>query len=216
MATASAPSGQRLVLHGVDWRTYTRFLHLFSDRRAVRLTYDRGSLEIMTISHEHESYGWFLGRLAVTLTEELNLPLKGGGSTTFRRRRKKRGLEPDDCYWIANAALVRGKMTIDLRIDPPPDLAIEIDITSSSLNRLGIYSALRVPEVWRFDGQTLTFHVLGSDGHYAVTPTSLAFPFLKPDELVRFLNLRLTQDENEVVQDFRVWVRQEIAPGPRP
>src|SRR5437762_1354894 len=100
MSTASIPAEQRLILDGVDWHEYGRFLRIFGNRSAVRLTYDRGTLEIMTLSHEHESDGHFLGRLVVTLTEELDLPLKGGGSTTFRRRKRLRGLEPDECYWI--------------------------------------------------------------------------------------------------------------------
>src|SRR5712692_1184332 len=87
MSTAQVPS-ERLVLSGVSWRTYQRLLKAFEERPAIRLTYDRGNLEIMTLSHEHESFARFLGRLAVTLTEELNLPIKEGGSTTFRRRRK--------------------------------------------------------------------------------------------------------------------------------
>src|ERR1700687_4731675 len=90
---------QRLLLYAVDWRTYTRLLRAL-DGRHLRLTYERGTLEFMTLTHEHESGARFLGRLAVTLTEELGLPVKAGGSTTFRRRIKKRGLEPDDCFWI--------------------------------------------------------------------------------------------------------------------
>ena len=160
-------SEQRLVLEDVSWRTYERLLRIFDERPAIRLTYDRGCLEIMTISHEHESYGRFLGRLVVTLTEELGLLLKEGGSTTFRRRHKQRGLEPDNCYWIESEPQVRGKLEIDLTIDPPPDLAIEIDVTHGSLDRLAIYATLGVPEVWRFDGQTLCFHMLEKGSHTA-------------------------------------------------
>src|SRR5262249_55428861 len=125
---------QRLVLAGVSWQEYGKFLRAFEGRRAVRLTYDRGVLEIMSPRHEHETDVDFLGRLAITLTEEMGLSVKAGGSTTFRRRKKRRGLEPDRCYWIASEPLVRGKRDINLRKDPPPDLAIEVDVTSSSLN----------------------------------------------------------------------------------
>jgi Uma2 family endonuclease len=172
------------------------------------MTYDRGVLEIMTLTHRHESYGAFLGRLAVTLTEELLLPIKEGGSTTFKRRAKQRGLEPDRCYWILNEPLVRGKLTIDLGIDPPPDLAIEVDLTRSSLNRMAIYAALRVPEVWRFDGRVLTFHVLDANGAYVVVSHSPIFPQVKPDDLLPFLSMRQQMDENEVIRQFRIWVRQ--------
>jgi Uma2 family endonuclease len=193
----------------VDWRTYARLLRVFAERPSLRLTYDRGVLEIMSPLHEHESDGRFLGRLVVTLTEELSLPVKAGGSTTFRRKRRRRGLEPDDCYWIASEPQVRGKRRIDLRNDPPPDLAIEVDVSRGSLDRMSIYAALRVPEVWRLHQQGLTFHVLGADGRYTESPHSRAFPMVTPADLIRFLNLRSQLDENAVVQQFRAWLRQQ-------
>ena len=209
----SAPG--RLLLHGVDWRTYTRLLRLFEDRPSVRLTYERGSLEIMSPTDAHESDADFLGRLAVTLTEELGLPLKAGGSTTLRRRRRRRGLEPDKCYWIGHESTVRGKRRIDLRTDPPPDLVIEVDVTSRSLNRMGIYAALGVPEVWRLDRQILTFHALDANGAYAALNRSLLLPLVTPSDLSGFLVLRATLDENAVAARFRAWVRQQMA-GPSP
>lgn len=208
MATVQARSGQRLLLHDVDWPTYSRFLRLFAERPSIRLTYDRGTLEIMSPLHEH---GRFLGRLAITLTEELSLPLKAGGSTTFRRKRRRRGLEPDDCFWIANEAKVRGKRRIDLRKDPPPDLAMEVDVKSSSLNRMMIYAALKVPEVWRLDSRGLSFLVLGPDGIYANASHSLAFPFVTPADISRFLGLREKLNENAVIQKFRIWIRRQLA-----
>src|SRR5256885_179871 len=104
----------------------------------------------MTISFGHENLGCFLGKLVLALTLELGLPLANAGSTTFVRRKMKRGLEPDQCFYIAHAPEVRGKTKIRLAIDPPPDLAIEIDVTSSSVDRMGIYAKLRVPEIWRW------------------------------------------------------------------
>jgi Uma2 family endonuclease len=213
MSTAQVPSEQRLVLDGVSWRTYERMLTAFAERPAIRLTYDRGVLEIMSPLPEHESDAYLLGRFVDTLTEELGLTVKAGRSSTLRRRRKRRGLEPDNCYWIANEPRVRGKRRIDLRSDPPPDLAIEVDITRSSLDRLAIYAALRVPEVWRFDGQSLTFYILGSDGQYTVGPTSRAFPRLTAEDVGRFLTLQGQMDENAVVRQFRAWVRERSAVG---
>jgi Uma2 family endonuclease len=142
MATVTRPTQQALVLDAVDWATYGRLLRALGNQPAVRLTYDRGCLEIMALSHERENSAHLLGRLVVVITEELGLPVKGGRSTTFRMRNKRRGLEPDDCYWIANEPLVRGKNRIELRIDPPPDLAVEVDVSHSSLDRLAIYAAL--------------------------------------------------------------------------
>jgi Uma2 family endonuclease len=204
---------QRLVLSGSDWRTYTRLLRALERHPAVRLTYDRGVLEVMTLSHEHEGLSYILGRFVDVLTEELGLPIKGGRSTTFRRRKRRKGLEPDNCFWIANETRVRGKTRINLKTDPPPDLAIEVDVSHSSLDRLGIYAALGVPEVWRYDGQALTFHVLAGTA-YTAASHSPTFPFLAPADVLRFLALRASRDENEVARAFRAWVRQQLPPQP--
>jgi Uma2 family endonuclease len=211
MATVSFPAEQRLILDGVEWADYMRMLRAIGNRPGVRLTYDRGSLEIMTLSHEHESYAHLLGRLVVGLTEALLLPIKGGKSTTFRRRRRRRGLEPDECYWIASESLVRGKDRINLKTDPPPDLGLEIDITHSSLDRLAIYAALRIPEVWRLEGRRIVCYLLGPDGQYTASPTSRVFPGLVVNELMQFLYLRGQMDENAIVERLRSWARQNLA-----
>jgi len=203
----------RLVLYDVEWRDYHRFLRLFDERPGVHLTYDRGVLEIMTLSYHHENVGRLVGRFILVLTEEFGLPVSGGGSTTFRRRRKKRGLEPDECFWIQSEALVRGKTEIDLRTDPPPDLALEVDITRSSLNRLRIYAALGIPEVWRLERQVPVCYLLGLDERYKVSQTSKAFSGLRPAELSSFLALRGQLDENAIAQKFRAWVQEERKAG---
>ena len=213
MSKLRSPSAQRFVLPSVAWPTYVRMLRLLADRPGVRLTYDRGTLELMTLSHEHENQSYLLARLVDALTEELNLPVKGGRSTTFRRRQKQRGLEPDNCWWIVSEPLVRGTTKIDLRRDPPPDLALEIDITPSSLNRMAIYAALRVPEVWRWDGQSLIGYLLGSDGRYTVSTISRAIPGLTVADLAQFLSLQGKMDENAIVRQVRAWVRQRFPAG---
>lgn len=208
MATVTARPRQRFLLHGVDWPTYGRLLRALAGRPAVRLTYDRGMLELMTPSHAHEDLSYLIGRLVDTLTEEFGLPVKGGRSTTFRRRSRRGGLEPDGSWWIANERAVRGKTVIDLRRDPPPDLALEIDVTHSSLDRLAIYAVLGVPEVWRFAAGRLTCHVLDADGRYTEGRTSKAFPRLSPGDLTGFIALRERMDENAVVARFRAWARK--------
>lgn len=214
MSTATTPTTeQHFLLHGVSWDTYTHFLRALAERPGVRLTYDRGTLELMTLTHEHESYSDLLSRFVYALTEELNLPVKGGRSTTFRRRRRKRGLEPDACWWIASEPLVRGKTSINLGKDPPPDLALEIDITYSSLDRLAIYAALGVPEVWRLENKILVCHLLGNDGRYQPNRTSRAFPNLVVADVGGFLALMGQMDENGVVRQFRGWVRQQLGGG---
>jgi len=216
MATVLSSARQRILLHNMSWRDYTRLLRVFASQRGVRLAYDRGALEIVSPLFEHETDGCFLARLICILTEELRLPCKSGGSTTLRRRRRQRGIEPDKCFWIAHESQVRQIRRLDLRRDPPPDLAVETDVTSSSLDKMAIYAALRVPEVWRLDQPVLTFQVLQADGSYAASNRSLALPLLTPTDVMGFLNLRGQLDETSVVCQFRDWVRQQQAGSSTP
>lgn len=213
--TTLAPTRQVLRLTDVDWPTYSRLLRTFARRPAVRLAYDRGELELMAPQLEHDDDSALLADLVFILTEELGLPLKRGGSTTLRRRRKSRGIEPDACFWIASAAQLAGRRRLDLRRDPPPDLAIEVDVTHSSLDRFGIYAALGVPELWRLDGNTLTFYRLGDDGQYAVVLASVAIPAVTPTELLAVLTeARAAGDENAVLRRYRADVRSRRAAPP--
>jgi Uma2 family endonuclease len=212
-ATQPTP-GQVLRLSGIDWPTYTKLLRLFAERPGIRLTYDRGELEIMSPLLEHDDDSQFLGDMVFALTEELGLPLKRGGSTTLRRRRRRRGVEADQCFWIANAARMAGRRRLNLRSDPPPDLAIEVDVTHSSLDRLSIYAALGVPEVWRLEGDVLTFYHLGTDGAYSAAAASRSFPLVTPADLMPFVQqARQAGDENAVIRQFRDWARQRHTPG---
>jgi Uma2 family endonuclease len=208
------PAGDLLRLSGVDWRTYTRLLRAFAERPGVRLTYDRGELEIMSPGLLHDDDSRVLCGLVVALTQELGLPIKHGGSTTLRRRLRRKGVEPDECFWIANAHRMAGVRHLNLRQHPPPDLAVEVDVTHSSLDRVAIYAALGVPELWRVEGNTILFHVLGTDGKYATASHSRSFPLLTPADLFRFFDqARRSGDENAVQMQFRAWVRQQRAAG---
>ena len=137
------------------------------EQPGIRLTYDRGLLEIMTPLDPHESYKKLLGRFVEALTEELDVEICSLGSRTCSREDLVRGLEPDQCYYIQNEQVVWDKEQIDLNQDPPPDLVIEIDITSSSINRLDLYADLGVPEVWRYDGRCLTIYRLEAKRYQA-------------------------------------------------
>lgn len=208
-------AARRILLDGIGWKDYSRMLRIFAHRSGIRLAYDRGRLEIMSPLFEHETDADFLGRLVVVLTEELGQTVKSALSTTFRRRSMQRGLEADHSYYIAHEPQIRGKRRIDLETDTP-DLAIEIDLTSRSINRMPIYRSLGVPEVWRLDGGVLTFRVLNKQKRYKTSATSLAFPFVTPADLMAFLPLRATLDENAVVAQFRLWVRQKQAGSATP
>ena len=151
---AVQPSGPDhcILLPGVRWETYESLLADMQDSHAAQFAYDRGVLEIMAPSYEHDNLKHIIAVLVEVLAGELEIDIEGGGSTTFRRQDLARGFEPDACFYIQHAELVRGKKQIDLAQDPPPDLIIEIDITSPSLNKFPIFAALGIPEVWRHDG----------------------------------------------------------------
>jgi Uma2 family endonuclease len=210
-AVSSLPAGTCLRLSNVNWKMYTQLLYAFAEHRGIRLTFDQGDLEIMAPLLRHDGDTWILGHLVFALADELRLPLRSGGSTTLRRRLSQRGLEPDACFWIANAHRIAGVRRLNLRRDPPPDLAIEVDVTHSSLDRMAIYAALAVPEVWRLEGRVLTFHVLDAAGQYTVSDASLSFPIVKPSDLVAFLKrAKRSKDEISIVRDFRTWVQQRL------
>jgi Uma2 family endonuclease len=210
MDTPSIFGRRRLLLRDVDWRSYWYFLHMFKERRGVRLTYDGRRLEIKGVSFKHERYSCLLGGLVLTLTMELHLPLVPGGSTTLYLRRKRRGIDPDNCYWITSASLLlERKKNLDLRIDPLPDLVIEVDIPASALDRMAVFAVLGVPEVWRFDDRVLMIHVLGNGGSYESVPSSRLFPFLTPEDLMRYLEMEWTIDDNAIIREFRTWLRQK-------
>jgi Uma2 family endonuclease len=212
MGTAQNSGEQQLILRDFDWEAYEGLLSALDDR-PVRLTYDGGNVELMTLSHRHERYSSLLGRFVEILTDELDVPFHIGGSTTFSRKDLGSGLKPDRCYWLESEPLVRDKEEIDLTMDPPPDLALEIDVSRSSLNRMRIYAALGVPEVWRFDGTTLRVYLLQAEGEYLESERSRHFPFLPPADMVAFVERRTQMDDNGLFRLFRQWVRDQIARG---
>jgi Uma2 family endonuclease len=211
LSTTLTQAGQKLLLHGIDWQTYQQLSQVLADTASVRLTYDRGALEIMTKSPEHERFKHLLSRLLETISDELGIDIAGFGEMTFLHP-QTRGLEPDECYYIANVAQVAGRDSIDLQSDPAPDLVLEIDISSSSINRLALYAAFGVAEVWQYQGNALVFLHLQPGGQYLAQPTSLAFPWLAPGDLLGFFALRGQVNEREIVARFRTWVRQRPTP----
>ena len=197
---------ERFLLTDISWDFYRRFCEELDGRR-VRLTYDRGKLEIMITKRPHEFYKTLLAKLVEQLVLELNLPVSSGGSMTFQREDLQRGIEPDECWWLAHEAQIRGLRELDLGRDPPPDLAVEVEITSSLLDRVSVYAAMRVPEIWRFDGSNLRFCVLQEDGAYRDEERSAAFPFLKPEHLMPYLQIDDAKDETTRIREFVQWLR---------
>ncbi len=206
MATVSIPADPRVVLSKVSWETYESLLADLADSSGPRLTYDRGELEITSPTPEHEKLNRLLADLIGVLAEELDIDTENLGSSTFRRGDLERGFEPDSCFYIQNAHRVRGKARLDLTVDPPPDLVIEIDITSTSIDKMPIYALIGIPEVWRYDGSTLRLMKLqGQD--YAPTDSSVAFPRLTPSVLEDFLAKSKSMRRPDLLKAFREWIR---------
>jgi Uma2 family endonuclease len=177
-----------------------------SDCAGTRFAYDKGMLEITSPSIEHEWFHRALGRMVETLTEELDIPILSAGSTTLKLQLKKRGLEPDECFYLEHELQMRGKRELDLAVDPPPDLAIEVDISRSSIDKLSIYADLGVPELWYFDGESLVVRRL-QNGVYVERDRSDAFPFLDLKEIERFMGRFEQLGETACIRSFRKWVK---------
>jgi Uma2 family endonuclease len=207
--TRNEPFEWRILLNNVSWETYERLSEEI-DNPGTRLTYDDGRLEIMSPLEGHERYKELLGQLVEVLTEELAMPRRATGSTTWRQIAKKKGLEADKSYYLANLQKVRKKKKIDLAVDPPPDLAIEVENTRSSVNQLDIYSSLGVPEVWRFDGDELHIHGLQSDGSYSEQDSSRYFPKTATEKMVEALIEYDDDDDTAWIKRFRQWVRDNL------
>jgi Uma2 family endonuclease len=206
-ANLLAPPDEIIRLSGISWKTYETLLEELSDRR-LRLTYNRGHLEIMAPSPEHELSKEVLGRFIDTIAEEFDVNIYPLGSTTFKQPELS-GAEPDKCFYIRNIAAVQGKKRLDMGEDPAPDLVLEIDITSSSQNRLQVYADLGVAEVWIYNGESLIIQQL-QNGTYMVAQTSQFFASLSIPDIASWLQRSTTMDYLALVKAFRVWVRSQI------
>jgi Uma2 family endonuclease len=197
---------ERVYLPGISYATYAAMVDEVGDRRNLRFTYDHGELEIMSPSQDHERAKKLFGRMIEALTEELSIPLLSCGSTTFRDELRDCGLEPDECYYLQHEASVRGKK-IKLGEDPPPDLVVEVDVTTSVMDRLSIYAALGFPEIWQYVDGDLVVHLLQSSGQYAAAERSVALPMVAIDKLVAHLERCQAMDETSWIREFRQWIR---------
>ncbi|GCA80314.1 Uma2 family endonuclease [Microcystis aeruginosa] len=204
--TVIGPPAEIINLSGISWETYETLLEELNNRR-LRLTYNRGTLEIMAPSPEHELSKEVLGRFVETIAEELAVQIYPLGSTTFKRPEIS-GAEPDKCFYIYNIDAVRGKKRLDLNEDPPPDLVLEIDVTSSSQNRLQVYADLGVREVWIYNGEFLAIQQL-ENGTYITSQSSQFFANLPILEIAIFLQQAGQKDYLELVKEFRNWVRSQ-------
>ena len=199
---------QKVILKGVSWDTYERLLAEHEGESGTRFTYDSGMLEILVPSARHEKPNRILASLVEVLAEEMGLNIESLGSTTLKRPDLLKGFEPDSCFYIQHADTIRESEEIDLTVDPPPDLVIEIDITSPSLDKLPLYSAIGVPEVWRYDGTHVTMHRLAGECYVEVTH-SVVLPPLTTEHATRFLEERKQVPSTVWLRAVRAWAREQ-------
>jgi len=204
--TTAVFADPEVVLSNVSWETYEGLLEDLSDCSVPHLTYDRGVLSIMSPTNEHEEYNRALNLIVEIVAAELEVRVRVLGSSTFKRKDLERGFEPDSCFYVASAKRIRGKKRLDLAIDPPPDLIIEIDITTSSVPKMPIFALFGVPEVWQYDGRSLRMSKLQGD-EYTSIDRSLSFPLLTPRLLEDFLaKSEKWEDRPRLVRFIRDWV----------
>jgi Uma2 family endonuclease len=206
MATVVSSPERLVILEGVTWDTYERLITEHGERCGTRFTYDEGVLQIMVVSSRHERPNRTIAALVEILAEEWEVDIARLGSMTFKRKDLQKGFEPDSCFYIQHADAVGGREEIDLRVDPPPDLTIEVDITRDSLNRFPIFAAIGIPEVWRFDGTKVMFYQLESK-RYVETPNSLAFPALNDEIAIRFMEQSQKLKSTAWLRKVRSWAR---------
>ncbi len=196
-----------LILRGITWQTYENLLADLEEQSGTRLTYDRGVLEIMTLTPEHESLNRYLASLVDLLVDALEMDVHPVGLSTFKREDRERGFEPDSSFYFQHAAQMRGKKRIDLTIDPAPELIIEIDISHGSLDKLALFANFGVEEVWRFDGAIVhLYHLI--DGEYETVERSSVFPGLTAATIGEFLMQAQTLKRSELKE----WVRNSLRP----
>jgi Uma2 family endonuclease len=210
MVTGVHPSEQitqRVILRHVSWETYERLLAEHEQSSSPRFTYDGGVLEIMSPSTRHERLNRRIATLCEVIAEECNIELDNVGSNTFKREDLARGFEPDSCFYVQHVERVRNREQIDLTIDPPPDLVIEIDISRSSLDRFPIFASIGVPEVWRYDGMRVAIFML-IGGAYQEQETSEAFPGVTSQIVTQFMAESTRLQRMVWLRHVRAWAHQ--------
>ncbi|MGB7086560.1 MAG: Uma2 family endonuclease [Phormidesmis sp.] len=208
---ATLRRADRVVLNDIKWEQFESLLENLGDHRSSRIAYDNGTLEIMAPLPEHEHFKEVIGDAVKDIADELELDYESYGSTTWRQRTAMAGLEPDHCFYFQNEAAIRGRLDLDIsKGDPPPDLALEIDVTSKSLNRFPIYARLEVPEIWCYGSGALTIYHLQS-GNYLQAETSLALPQLPIQELPKIIEANRAEGRRAIRKAVRQWVRTNQA-----
>lgn len=202
------PADSVLTQHGVSWDDYEELLESVGEASGLRISYDDGTLQIMTVSFKHEKFVRTIERMVDLVSLRLRIKVLFYGSATMKKHRNKKGAEPDACFYVEKADLVGTKDDFDLNTDPPPDVVVEIDLHHDSLSKFPIYAALGVPEIWRYEGQGLTIHQL-REGKYVASEASLSLPLFTGVVLTEFLARIPKQDQYDILLAFEEWLKTQ-------
>lgn len=207
----SLGDGEHRAVSGVSWEDYERLLEEMEiEHPGIRLTYTKGTLEFMAPLARHEACKEMLLRLVTVLALEPDIEFESRGATTYKRRESLLGVEPDTCFYIQNAEKIAGKERIDLRTDPPPDIVVEVDLTSPSKGKSAIYAEFGVPELWVYArGRIKILELVGKT--YEQRTASPTFPFLTAEILTAYVKQSETHSQHAALKRFRTWVQTVVA-----
>jgi len=204
------PENASVTFHDVSWDEYEELLEQVGEAPGLRISYDNGSLQVMTISSEHEKYASFISSLVTVIQLRLRIDILGFGSATMRKRKRKKGNEPDACFYVQTASVIGNRIQLDFETDPPPDIAVEIDVHHDSRSKFPIYAALGVPEIWRYDGQAMTIYHLSEasdEQPYVAVDTSAALPMLTAELLTEMIERMRRDGELNALLAFEEWLQ---------
>lgn len=196
-----------LVQHGISWNDYEELLDAVGEASSLRICYDEGTLQVMTPSSKHEHVAKLIERLVDRVSIRQRIKVLFYGSTTLKKESERKGAEPDACFYVQTADAVGTKEEIDFNADPPPDVVLEIDIHHESITKFPIYAAFGVPELWRYDGDSLTIYRL-REGQYVLADASQALPILTSAVLTEFLARIPKEDQYEILSAFDEWLER--------
>jgi Uma2 family endonuclease len=200
------PEDTVVIFHGVSWDEYEELLAQVGEAAGLRISYDDGILKVMTLSAEHEKYTRFIENLVGAIRLRLRIEILSFGSATMKKSKRRKGNEPDCCFYVQTAAVLGNKIKLDFAIDPPPDIAVEIDVHHDLKEKFTIYAALGVPEIWRFDGQKLFIHLWQED-RYVEDETSRALTMLTSSVLTEYLRRMREDGEFKAIIAFDEWLQ---------
>jgi Uma2 family endonuclease len=200
------PEDTVVIFHDVPWEEYEELLAQVGEAPGLRISYDDGTLKVLTLSSEHEKYTRFIEKLVTLLSLRLEIRILSFGSATMKKSKRRKGNEPDCCFYVQTAAALGKRIKLDFAVDPPPDVAVEVDVHHASQEKFSIYAALGVPEIWRFDGQQLFIHMWQED-QYVEAEVSRALPMLTSRILTEYLTRMREEGEFEAIIAFDEWLQ---------